>query len=122
MTYIELFDKTHTANVCAMLTNPPDRVVLIGEKYKNLEKHAERYAEVLRARGADTEIIPMSVNKNNISAITDALCSLIDKYGDVHIDLTGGEDLYLTAAGIVYERYKSAGVHVNISPSIFIFR
>ena len=114
MTYIELFDKTHTANVCAMLTNPPDRVILIGEKYKNLEKHAERYIEVLRARGADTEIIPVSVNKNNISAITDTLCSLIDKYGDVHIDLTGGEDLYLTAAGIVYERYKGAGVHVNM--------
>lgn len=114
MTYIELFDKTHTANVCAMLTNPPDRVILIGEKYKNLEKHAERYREVLRARGADTEIIPVSVNKNNISVMIDSLTSLIDKYGDVHIDLTGGEDLYLTAAGIVYERCKRAGVHVNM--------
>lgn len=114
MTYVELFDKTHTANVCAMLARPPERVILVGEKYKTLEKHAERYAEVLRTRGADTEIIPMSVNKNNISAIIDILCSIIDKYGDVHFDLTGGEDLYLCAAGIVYEKYKNKGVHVNM--------
>ncbi len=114
MTYIELFDKTHTANVCAMLTTPPDRVILIGEKYKNLEKHAEHYREVLSSRGADTEIIPMSVNKNNISAITELLCSIIDKYGEVHLDLTGGEDLFLCAAGIVYERYRQDGVRVNM--------
>lgn len=114
MTYVELFDKTHTANVCAMLTNPPDRVIIIGEKYKNLEKHADRYREVIHARGAETEIIPMSVNKNNISAITELLCSLVEKYGDVHLDLTGGEDLFLCAAGIVYERYKREGVHVNM--------
>ncbi len=109
MTYVELFDKTHTANVCAMLTHPPKRVILVGEKFKTLEKHAEHYREVLRARGAETEIIPVSVNKNNISAIIDLLESILEKYGDIQLDLTGGEDLYLCAAGIVFERHRESG-------------
>ena len=114
MTYIELFDRTHTANVCGMLTNPPDRVILVGEKYKTLQKHAVRYREVMLARGQSCEVIPRSVNKNNITSIIELFSSIIDEYDDCHFDLTGGEDLFLCAAGIVSERYKSRGIHVNM--------
>ena len=114
MTYIELFDGTHTANVCAMIATPPERVVLVGDKYKTLKKHADRYAEVLRARGSNTEVLCQAVNRNNISAIIDTLSSLVEKYGECHFDLTGGDDLLLCAAGIVFERYRKKGVCVNM--------
>ena len=114
MTYIEFFDGTHTANVCAMIANPPERVVLVGDKYKTLKKHADRYEEVLRARGFGTEILSQSVNKNNVSSIIDTLSSLVEKYGECHFDLTGGDDLLLCAAGIVFERYRHRGVHINM--------
>lgn len=114
MTCVELYDRAHIANVCAMLANPPDRVILVGEKYKTLEKYAARYREVLAERGNDVEIICASVNKNNISAIIELLSSFVEKYDDCHFDLTGGEDLLLCAAGIVYERYRQKGIHVNM--------
>lgn len=114
MTYIELYDRTHIANVCAMLANPPDRVILVGEKYKTLQKHAKRYELVMSLRGHNVQILCAAVNKNNISAIIELFCSFVDKYEDCHFDLSGGEDLFLCAAGIVFERYRNKGIHVNM--------
>ena len=114
MTYIELYDKTHIANVCAMLANPPDRVVFVGEKHKTLEKNANRYKQILARRGYNVEVECAAVNKNNISAIIELLCSLVEKYEDCHFDLGGGEDLFLCAAGIVFERYRQKGIHINM--------
>ncbi len=114
MTYVELFDKTHIENICTMLTRPPDRVILVGEKQKALIKHAQRYSEILESRGITAQIICRSANKNSIGAITDLLCSVIDEYGECHFDLTGGDDLFLVAMGIVSERYKDSGIKIHM--------
>ena len=38
MTYIEFFDKDACENICSCVFNPPDRVILIGNNKKLLEK------------------------------------------------------------------------------------
>lgn len=48
MTYIEFFDKTASENICASLANAPDRVVLVGDKMKLLQKHSFFSTEALR--------------------------------------------------------------------------
>lgn len=113
MTFIEFFDKNASENICACLVSTPERVVLIGDKPGILEKHAERYKEVLESRGKNIEFICHCVNKNDISDIVKNLSEIAEKYDDCVFDLTGGDDLYLVASGIVAERYKHKNIQMH---------
>ncbi len=113
MTYIEFFDPTAAENICASLTNPPERVILIGDRRKLLAKHAQRYQELFLARGHEVEFICRSINKNNMENIVQELTQLVETYPDCVFDLTGGEDLYLVAMGIVAERYRDRNIQMH---------
>ncbi len=113
MTYIEFFDKTAAENICASLANAPTRVVLVGDKMKLLQKHAERYKELFLSRGHEVEFVCRTINKNNMQNIIDELTYLVETYEDCVFDLTGGEDLYLVAVGIVIERHKDKHVQMH---------
>ena len=113
MTYIEFFDKDVCENICSSLVNPPERVILVGDNKKLLEKHAYRYGEVLRSKGVDIEFLYRSVNKNQIQSIITALTNIIEEYDDCVFDLTGGDELYLTAVGILFERFKDKNLQMH---------
>lgn len=113
MTYIEFFDKTVVENICACLVNPPERVILIGDKMKLLEKHVERYKSILNNRGAAVEFECKTVNKNNVQSIIETFSRIVETYEDCVFDLTGGEDLYLVAIGIISERYKDKNIQMH---------
>ena len=106
MTFIEFFEKDAIENICSGLIQAPDRVILLGDKQKLMQKHAARYKAILRARGAEVEFISRAVNKNKMQAILSVLSAIVEEYDDCVFDLTGGEDLYLVATGIIFERYK----------------
>ena len=113
MTYIEFFDINVAENICACLAKIPDRVVLIGSSRKILEKHANRYRNLFFEKGIDIEFIPQSINKNDILEVIDTLSKLVEKYDDCVIELTGGEDVFLLAIGIVCERYKEKKIQIQ---------
>ena len=113
MTYIEFFDKDICENICSCLVNPPVHVLLIGDNKKLLEKHAYRYGEVLRSKGFDIEFLYRSVNKNQIQSIITALTNIIEEYAGCVFDLTGGDELYLTAVGILFERFKDKNLQMH---------
>ncbi len=106
MTLVEFFDKDAAENICSSLTKVPERVILIGDK-KIAAKHAKRYEAVLRARGFAVEFLFRPVNKNHLPTIVDALLEIISTYDDCVFDLTGGEDLYLVAMGVVFEKQRT---------------
>ena len=113
MTYIEFFTTAAVENICACLTNAPERVVLIGDKLKLMKRHAQRYQELFAQRGHRIEFVCRTVNKNNLQSIVDSLCWIVENFGDCAFGLTGGEDLYLVAMGIVYERFRNKGVKMH---------
>lgn len=113
MTYIEFFDKTIIENICASLISPPDRVILIGDRIKLLESHAERYGKILKKRGYNVEFICKSVNRNNMKNIIAVLSSVVEKYDDCVFELTGGDETFLVAAGIISERYKDRNIRMH---------
>lgn len=115
MTYIEFFSPVVSENICACLARTPDRVVLIGDNRKLLGRHADRYKELFSEidRDKPVEFIAKSVNKNNMQSVIDALSDLVEKYDDCVFDLTGGEDVYLVAVGIVSERYSARGLQLQ---------
>lgn len=113
MTYIEFYDNTEAENICACLAYTPDRVILVGPKLELLQDRAERYQELLEKRNICPQIICRCINKNNMKTIVDALSELVETYDDCAFDLTGGEDLYLTAVGIVTERYSARDIQMH---------
>ncbi len=113
MTYIEFFDKEAVENICSSLIKAPERVILLGDKQKLMQKHAERYKAVLQARGADVEFVCLTVNKNDIQSIVNVLSETVEKYDDCVFDLTGGEELYLVATGIVFEKNKDRNIQMH---------
>ncbi len=113
MTYIEFFSKNTAENICGSLVSPPERVVLIGDKKTLLEKHAANYQKVLEGRGHKVEFLCRAVNRNNLESITTVLTELMESYADCAFDLTGGDELYLVAVGIISERYKERHIQTH---------
>jgi len=113
MTYIEFFDRDSIENICACLTESPERVILIGHKKDLMDKYAQRYREVFSRRGCDTEFECKCVGRNNPEVIAEVLCELIDTYKDCAFGLTGGEETYLLALGMVLERRKNENIEIH---------
>ena len=113
MTYIEFYDKTLIENICSALANPPERVILIGDKAKALKADAERFSAIMKKRGFDVAFLYKTVNKNNLSNAVEILSEIVETYEDCVFDLTGGEDMYLVAAGIVYGRCKDKNIQMH---------
>ncbi len=107
MTYIEFFDKNASKNICASIANIPDRVILVGHNSKVLVRHAERYGNIFLKRGYNVEFICHPIIRYNLQNIVDELSVIVNTYDDCIFDLMGGDELYLTAAGIIYERYRN---------------
>lgn len=113
MTYVEFFDKPFIENICVSLIKMPDRIILIGGDKSVLEKHKERYEKLFLARGKKTEFILKGINKNNLNNIVECLSDIVLTFDDCAFDLTGGGELYLTAMGIVFERYKDKNIQMH---------
>ena len=113
MTYVEFFDSTEVENVCACLVRPPERVILIGADARKLGPHAERYRQLMADRGHQVEFICRGVNRNKLQDIVDELCRIVETYEDCVFDLTGGEDLYLVAVGIVWDHYRDLNLQMH---------
>jgi len=113
MTYVEFYDSNEAENICACLAYTPERLILVGPKGELLEDRKLRYQALLSPRGIEPEIICRTVNRNQIKVIIDQLSELVETYDDIAFDLTGGEDLYLTAVGIVTERYSARNIQMH---------
>lgn len=113
MTYIELFAKLHIENLCSSLISVPDRIVLIGDSMKTLKRDSMRYEALLAGRGFHPEFILKGVSHNNMDRIVRILCELIETYDDCVFDITGGEDVYLVAAGIAVSRYPDKHIQMH---------
>lgn len=115
MTVIEFFDRTPVENIISCLSMRPNKVILAGGS-SDMSEHGRILKRVAAAHGLDIEISCVPVDRNNLTNAVSGLCGIIESEpGDFSIDLTGGEDLLLVAAGIVAERYaKNGGRHIEL--------
>lgn len=113
MTYVEFFERHSVENLCACLTHCPDRVIILGDNKRRIERQAERYDQIFKGRGYNVEFICRAINRNSITSIVDTLTEIINTYGDCAFGLTGGEDLCLVAMGVMFERYKDKNLQMH---------
>ncbi len=103
MTIIEFFDRDSAIeNIVSALLCKPDKVVFIGDSSKKMRKSIEKYKLVTENRGINVVFEAVGVGKNNLMAIVGAIEDVIKENDDCIIDLSGGDDLYLVAVGIIY--------------------
>ncbi len=112
MTYIEFFDKNSTENICACIARKPERVIFIGRDRKKMENAILRYNEILSKRGLKTELISKGISPNDLGRIVSMLEELTSKYENCVFDLTGGDELYLVASGIVFNKYPERKIEL----------
>lgn len=105
MTAIEFFDKTPIENIINALTTAPKKIIYIGNG-NALDRGVAIYRELLEKRGIkDIELCEKRINRNDVNAIFDTLCQVVENEDELLFDLTGGDDLVLVAMGMVYEKY-----------------
>ena len=114
LTYIEFFDHAAVENICACLAQAPTRVVLLGDDFDLLDLHCKRYEQLFSERGfTELKFIPWPVEWDTLEHIVDALSQLVETYDNCVFGLTGGDDLYLVAMGIISECYKEKNVRMH---------
>lgn len=113
MVYIEFFDKNHIENICSSLSCLPDKVYLFGAAKKELEKAVGNYQKLFLAREQSVEFIPVSIDHNKLEVITDKLSEIVEHEEECCIDLTGGEELFLVATGIVFGKYPDKNIQMH---------
>ncbi len=106
MTVVEFYDRDSAQNIVGALLQEPDRVVFLGDSEKQMKKSVEIYREITSSRYLDIEFVIKKTAKNDLLKIRDTLAEIVEEYDDCIFDLGGGEDLFLVAAGMVYEQYK----------------
>lgn len=112
MTIVEFFDKTSVDNIASTLLCNPDKVIFIGSSGRKIRRSIENFKSVIQARGMDVEFVCKTVSRNNLYEIVDVLAAIVDENSDCVFDMSGGEELYLVALGILEERYKNK-VHLR---------
>lgn len=105
MTIIELFDKTAIENMVSTLLLKPEKVYFICHDKKKVDKSLKRYIKIAKDKNIQVTMESVSTNRNDIDCIVNTLSKVIESNKDCVIDLSGGDDLFLVAAGIVYEKF-----------------
>lgn len=105
MTVIELYDRVPVHNILSCLSLSPESIIFLGEGH-TVERTIGFYESFARRLGFRTTFAFQSVNKNDLDDNVNVLCEIVDREGTCMIDLTGGDELALVAAGIVYAKYR----------------
>lgn len=105
MTVVELLEKSPAENGISTLALQPDRVIFVGGG-KEVRRAQAFYGAFYRKMGYRTVVQGRAVDTRALPKIVEVLSDIVSKETDCVIDLTGGHDLLLTAAGIVYERFR----------------
>lgn len=99
-TLIELYDERPVENVLASEVFIPERTVFLCPPEISMNKNFRiRTEEYFRHRGLDTELIFLECSLYNSSKIEKQLRTITEKHSDCVLDITGGTDAALFAAG-----------------------
>ncbi len=106
MTIIEFYDKVAIENIAGAMLCNADKIILVGDNRRRMERSQKVYQSILDNRGVETTVSHMCINRNNLQNIVSVLSEIISADENCIFDLTGGEDLYLVAVGILMNKFE----------------
>lgn len=104
MTVIEFLERSPIANAASALLLCPERVIFVGSDASAAETSIEALKRVLALRYLNTELCFVKIDGSPFE-IANALDALLTECEDAVFDVTGGDEAYLLALGILTERY-----------------
>ena len=106
MVIVEFYDDNALENICGALVCRPERVILVGADEEKLRESVDLYAGVLRDNNISTRLEYKVIELNSLGSVVERLSGIVEMCdGSCTFDLTGGDELYLVAVGILKERY-----------------
>ena len=99
-TLIELFDESPILNVLASVAFKPEKLIFFGADPLQVEESRGDYNRFFKSRGESPEIEYISADMENIDEVNDTLAKIISENPDCVVDVTGGKDIALLAAGM----------------------
>lgn len=100
-TLIELYDERAIENILASDMFRPKRIVYLCEKeIAQNRKQQDKLRDFFRRRGMEPELVFMETSLFKADNILRQLLSIGEKYQDCAVDVTGGSDAALFAAGM----------------------
>ena len=106
MTIVEFYDADPIENAVSILLDGAEKIIYIGYNRKQLNRVIEDYKEIALSKNIKVQFEYEVIDRNDLSGITTLLENIVKAEGNCVFDLSGGDDLYLVAAGIVYEKNK----------------
>ena len=103
MLLIECFAAAHVDNIAACLRLHPEKMVMVGDGEK-MEKPMESYRKLLQNRGMETRVELRDVRGMDIRELCGVFEELLKSDADCVIDLTGGDEPVIMAAGAALAR------------------
>lgn len=100
MTLIECFTNSHIDNIASCLCLRPDKMVMVGS-IAEMGIPVKRYQKLLKERGITTEITLCDVQHMDLGEIYAVMKKEVLEATDCVIDLTGGDERVIMAAGAV---------------------
>lgn len=117
MTIVEFFSDVAIDNIVTTLANRPERVIFVGESDGKAcwDGRLGRLKRFFKAAGVNnTEIDYRTIeNSGVLSDIVNVLDGIVREYPDCQFDLTGGNELCLVAAGVIFERYGNRQLNLH---------
>ena len=112
MTYVEFFDRTSIENICACLTDAPERVIFLGDNKELMDHYIANYKKVF-GDGDKIQFESRKVDKGNMEHVVKKLADIVNECEECHFGITGGEEILMLALGIIYERYPDKNIQIH---------
>ena len=106
VTVIEFFDTDAIDNVVSALLCQPEKVIFVTDREKAVKRAILHYQKLASDRNIKVSFEYKKAPAGNLFEIVRILTEIVDTCGDCTFDLTGGDDLFLVAVGMLKERYK----------------
>lgn len=116
MTLIECFTEAHIDNIAACLRLRPEEMVIIGNA-SEMADPVKRYKKLLKKRGIATKVNICDVQRMDLDDIFAVLKKEVYAAKECVIDLTGGDECVIMAAGAVL-----AGLSVEARQSVRVVK
>lgn len=100
-TLIELYDSRPIENVLSTEVFCPERTIYLYPRYlKNAKKAKQQLQRYFKSRGVDTHLQFIEIDIYDVKQMLPELQKAVQAYPDCALDITGGSDAALFAAGL----------------------
>jgi len=110
-TLIEFFDESPLENVAAGLTLKPSKIIYLGPKNARMKAETQNYARLFALKGIDVQIeCKYLSDRNKLDKIQSDIEAILNENPDCVIDITGGDERIIAAAGAMQVKRSALGV------------